>query len=180
MNPDWLLIWPYAELPAVTLMLLVCTRLNRLITSTLICADFPPLKPMFLDNDTSVFLIGGVRTSVRRRGALPKVPAGATLTAAGLIQVAVGWSADANRSAKSPGVSKPTPVRFGRFAPPNNVLSVWVKPIGKPLCRLMTAEAVQPPASAFASPLVAQRRSLPNGSCQIGAMITRCGTSSTP
>jgi hypothetical protein len=45
---------------------------------------------MFFENDTSVFLIGGVRTSVRRRGALPKVPAGAAEIAAGLIQVAVG------------------------------------------------------------------------------------------
>ena len=36
--------------------------------------------------------------SVIVRGALPKVNAGATENAAGLIQVAVGWSADARRS----------------------------------------------------------------------------------
>ncbi len=45
---------------------------------------------MFFENDRSVFLIGGVRTSVISRGALPKVPAGAVVIAAGLIQVAVG------------------------------------------------------------------------------------------
>jgi len=71
MNPDWLLICPNDELPAVMLMLLVCTRLNRLMTSTLICADLPPLRPMFFVNETSVFWTGGVRTSVMRRGPLP-------------------------------------------------------------------------------------------------------------
>ena len=50
MNPDCELIWPNVELPAVTPMLLVCTRLNRLTISSLICADRPPLKPMFFDH----------------------------------------------------------------------------------------------------------------------------------
>jgi len=36
MNPDWFVIWPNVELPAVAPMVLVCTRLNKLITSSLI------------------------------------------------------------------------------------------------------------------------------------------------
>src|SRR4026207_1464051 len=105
MNPDWLEIWPNVELPAVTPHgNHVCwTRLNRLTISNLICADLPPLKPMVLLNERSVLLIGGVRTSVMTRGALPNVPAAATEMAEGLSQVAAGWSADASRSSKSPG-----------------------------------------------------------------------------
>ena len=71
-------------------MVFVCTRLKRLTISTFTCAVLPPLNPKFFVNDTSVFLIGGVRTSVIRRGPLPYVPAGADVIAAGLIQVAVG------------------------------------------------------------------------------------------
>ena len=53
MNPDWLVIWPKVELPAVTAMLLVWTRLNRLITSNLSCADLPPPNPKFFETERS-------------------------------------------------------------------------------------------------------------------------------
>src|SRR5262245_18376396 len=162
-------------------MVLVCTRLNRLIISTLICADLLPPTGMFFETERSVLMILGVRTSVSRRGALPNVPAGAAVIAAGLIQVAVGWSADARRSAKLPEVSNPTPVRFGRFAPAKSVLSLCARPIGKPLCKLMIADAVQPPPRSSPHWVLGTKwRPLPNGRFQIGAKMTRCVTSSTP
>ena len=89
MNPDWLVIWPKVELPAVTAMLLVWTRLNRLITSNLSCADLPPPNPKFFETERSVLMIRGVRTSVSRRGAVPNVWAGASATAAAFSHVAV-------------------------------------------------------------------------------------------
>ena len=67
-----------------------CTRLNRLITSILIWNCFPFERPTFLDTDRSVSVWIGVRTSVSTRGALPHVPAGAAVNAAGFSQAAEG------------------------------------------------------------------------------------------
>ena len=77
------------------------------------------------------------------------------------------------------------PTRFGRFAvvvPPTlrRESAACCTFSGKPLCRLMTDDTVQPPISRSASLLLfAQRRPVPKGSSTIGARITRCGTSST-
>src|SRR3954468_24998528 len=179
MNPDCVLICPKVELPADTdEKLLVWTRLNRLITSNLSCADLAPPMLKFFDTDTSVLINRGVRTSVVRRGAVPQVPAAASDTAAGLTQVTVGWSAEARRDARSPDVARSTPgTRFGRCALPSSPrLSLCARPIGNPLCTLITAAAVQPAASRFVMPLLLAG----DGNCHTGEMITRCGTSRTP
>ncbi len=66
---------------------------------------------------------------------------------------------------------------FGRWPLPSRPrLSLWASPIGKPLWKLKTAAAVQLAASQLASPLVLAG----DGSCQIGAMMMRCGTSRMP
>ena len=59
----------------------------------------------------------------------------ADVNAAVLIQVAVGWSAEARRSSKLPGVLRSTPeTMLGRCEPPNRpVLSACTTAIGNPL-----------------------------------------------
>src|ERR1019366_5205261 len=109
----------------------------------------------------------------------------ANVNAAGLIQVAVGWSAEARRSSKLPLVARSTPETiFGRApTPPPRTLFGLLSPTfnGKPDCRLIRADAVQPPMIQSATLLLlAYFRPLPNGSSKIGAMITRCGTSRMP
>src|SRR5579864_1394915 len=116
MNPPWLTIWPNAELlRLVELKPASCGRLNRLITSILIWACLLPPRLMLFEAEMSVLMIGGVRTSVSNRGALPHVPAGARLNAAGLIQVALEFAPAARRSDRLPVVASLTPgTIFGR------------------------------------------------------------------
>ncbi len=89
MKPDCDEIWPKVELPAVVAMLLVVTRLRRLMTSTRTCAKRVPPSLMFLETDRSTLRCGGVRTSVMVRGALPYVNAAAVVNAAGFSHAAV-------------------------------------------------------------------------------------------
>src|SRR6266849_226518 len=156
MNPPCELISPNDELPCtVDVMPLNCGRLNRLTTSIFTWACLLPPSPTFFDTERSVLIIRGVRTSVSVRGALPKVPAGAALNDRGLSHAAVEWAADASRSATLPDVNISAPVRFGRSPLPNKLVPelLWETPIGKPLWKLNTAAAIQPPASRFAMPL---------------------------
>ena len=77
MKPDWLLICPKVDEPFVMAMLLVCTRLNRLMTSNFNCAALPPPSPKFFETERSVLMIRGVRTSV---SSADRYPAGRGLS----------------------------------------------------------------------------------------------------
>src|SRR4029450_750162 len=101
-----MVVWPKFELPNVLAPRNVrpFTRLNRFSSSTFNCATLVPPRRKFLMNTASVLYCGAVRALVIARGALPKGKAGAALTASLLPHVAVGWSAEASRSAKLPDV----------------------------------------------------------------------------
>src|SRR5439155_18580056 len=136
MNPACTPVWPKFELLKLFRLLNVrtLTRLSRFSSSIFNCALFVPNR-MFLMNTPSTLYCGGVRTSVMVRGALPYVKAAGAENAAGLIHVAVGWSAEARRFSKLPDVARlPPDVRFGRCMPENvPVLSVNCTLRGKPL-----------------------------------------------
>ena len=132
-------------------------------------------------NEASTQYDPGPRTSVIARGASPKVPVGARLNAAGLSQVADGWSAEASRSAKLPAVASSAPVKLGRlaFAPPSRESAGCCTLIGNPLCSVIAAAMVQPADQQIRGVgLFAQRLPAPKGNSTIGARSTRCGTSS--
>src|SRR5207249_12016116 len=90
------------------------TRLNRFSISTFtIAVLLSPTLKIFI-KDASTFFCVGERSAVIVRGAVPKVNGGAEVKPAGLIQVAVRWSAEASRSLSSLGVARGSLEGLGR------------------------------------------------------------------
>ena len=110
-----MVIWPKFVLPTVFAPVTsALTRLNKFSISIFTNAVLPSPSLKVFINDASTFFCVGDRTAVIVRGAVPKVFADARVNPVALIQVFVGWSADANRSSYSPVVARVCPERFGR------------------------------------------------------------------
>ncbi len=185
MNPACVFVRPKLALPNMFWPCSVRTfgRLSTLMTSILNCPVLVPPSLMFLMNEASTLACRGVRTSVIVRGALPNVPAGAGVNAGGIqpgrgrmigrgepiVEIAFGLERRAGKV--GPVRVLAAEPRVGRLLDVDWETALKAHRRQTQSSRRRIASATRPCAHCFP---------VPNGSSKIGAMFSRCGTSTIP